>query len=172
MRKTTLAMALGLALSVGSTVTAVAQGTPQRREQTGEQRDPGRRGMRGGPDMMLLKGITLTDAQKTQLQALRTSDRESMKGSRDQFEKVMTEARAARQRGDTAQARKIMEPLRVQMEQEREQRVASIRNLLTADQRTQFDANVAEWKQRAAEHRKTGDARRPGAQHGHRDGGR
>ena len=52
-----------------------------------------------------------------------------------------------------------MAQLRTQMEQRREQQFAAIRTMLTADQRKQFDANVAEMKQRQA-------------QRGERDGGR
>lgn len=36
------------------------------------------------------------------------------------------------------------------MEQAREQHIAAVRNILTAEQRVQFDKNVAEMKQRQA----------------------
>src|SRR5437763_11221367 len=70
MRKTTMSMALGLALSLGAVGAASAQSTqqPQRQEQ-------GERGMRrGGPGGALLKGITLTADQKARLQELRKNE--------------------------------------------------------------------------------------------------
>jgi Spy/CpxP family protein refolding chaperone len=141
MRKTMMASALGLALSLGAVGVASAQATqqPQRQEQ-------GERGMRRrGPGGELLKGITLTADQKTRLQELRKQEKPN-----DQSRKAMEDIRAARQRGDTASARAQMQALRPQMEQARERQLASMRSILTADQQKQFDANVAEWKQKAA----------------------
>src|SRR5947209_2171997 len=139
MRKTMMATAVGLALSLGAAGVASAQSTqqPQRQEQ-------GERGMRrGGPGGELLKGITLTADQKTRLQDLRKSDKPN-----DQVKKAMEDARAARQRGDTAAARAQMQALR---QQQRERHIAAIRSILTAEQQKQFDANVATWKQHAAD---------------------
>ena len=52
---------------------------------------------------------------------------------------------------------------RAQMEQRFEQRIAAIRGILTADQRTQFDKNVAEMKAHRGQDRRfggrSGDAR-------------
>lgn len=147
MRKTMMATAFGLALSFGAVGVAAAQATqqPQRHEQ-------GERGMRRrGPGGELLKGITLTADQKAKLKDLRKAEKPN-----DEFKKAMENARAARQRGDTAAARAQMQALRPQMEQARERQVAAIRSILTPDQQKQFDANVATWKQRAAEHGKDG----------------
>src|SRR5947209_13704054 len=85
MRKTTMTMALGLALSLGAVGAASAQSAqqPQRQEQ-------GERGMRrGGPGGQLLKGITLTADQKARLHELRESDKPN-----PEFRKAMEEARA------------------------------------------------------------------------------
>ena len=103
-----------------------------------------------GPEGALLKGITLTDAQKTRLKALREEQRPEMQKSREQLGAVMKEARDARQRGDTVTARTKMEQVRAGMEKQRERQVASLRTILTADQQKQLDANVAEWRDRAA----------------------
>lgn len=141
MRKTMMATAFGLALSLGAVGVASAQATqqPQRQEH-------GERGMRRrGPGGELLKGITLTADQKARLQELRKQEKPN-----DQVRKAMEDARAARQRGDTASARAQMQALRPQMEQARGHQVAAMRSILTADQQKQFDANVAEWKQKAA----------------------
>lgn len=146
MRKTTMAMTLGLALSLGAVGVASAQATqqPQRSEQ-------GERGWGRGPGKGLLKGINLTDAQKAKLKEMRKSEKSN--ASNDQFRKAMADARAARQRGDTAAARAQMQALRPQMEQARERQVAAMRSILTPDQLKQFDANVAEMKQHAGQRR-------------------
>ena len=155
MRKTTMAMALGLALSLGTVGIASAQSTqqPQRVEHEG-------RGMRRGPGEGLLKGINLTADQKARLKTLRESERSNP--ANEQFRKAMADVRAARQRGDTAAARAQMQALRPQMEQQRERQVSGIRSILTPDQQKQFDANLAQWKQRASQRREGREAGRYG----------
>src|SRR5690349_20000535 len=66
MRRTTMAMTLGLALSLGAVGVASAQSTqqPQRVEYQG-------RWTRRGPGEGLLKGINLTADQKAKLKAMR-----------------------------------------------------------------------------------------------------
>jgi Spy/CpxP family protein refolding chaperone len=155
MRKTMMATAFGLALSLGAVGAASAQASqqPQRQEQ-------GERGMRRrGPGGELFKGITLTADQKARLKELRKDEKPN-----EQFKKAMEDARAARQRGDTAAARAQMQALRPQMEQAREKQLAAMRSILTADQQKQFDANIATWKQHAAERQ---NARRDGRGGGH-----
>src|SRR3954467_14162050 len=96
MRKTMMASALGLALSLSAVGVASAQATQQPQRQ-GE----GERGMRRrGPGGELIKGITLTADQKAKLKNLRKAEKPN-----DEFKKAMENARAARQRGDTAAAR-------------------------------------------------------------------
>lgn len=155
MRKTTMAMALGLALSLGTVGVASAQSTqqPQRVEHEG-------RGMRRGPGEGLLKGINLTADQKAKLKTMRESERSNP--GNEQFRKAMADARAARQRGDTAAARAQMQALRPQMEQRRDRQVAAIRSILTRDQQKQFDANLAQWKQHAGQRRDGREAGRDG----------
>jgi len=158
MRKTMTRMGLGLALVVGAAGAAAAQSTrPDTRPDSAQTKrgERGDRGMRGrglgGPNGALLKGITLTDAQKTKVQALRKEQRSEMEKNREQFSAVMKEARDARQRGDTVTARAKMEQVRAQMTEQRERQVASLRTILTAEQQKQLDANVAEWKERGRE---------------------
>lgn len=153
MRKTMTSMGLSLALIVGAASAVAAQSTRPdvRPDSTHRGRAGGERGMRGGGPGgagALLKGITLTDAQKTRIQALRKEQEPEMKKSREQFGAVMKEARDARQRGDTVTARAKMEQVRTQMNAQREHQVASLRAILTADQQKQLDANVAEMKHR------------------------
>ena len=159
MRKTMTRMGLGLALIVGAAGAAAAQGTrpdarpDSARRERGEWK--GERGMRrggpgGGREGALLRGITLTDAQKTRIQELRKAQEPEMKKSREQFGAVMKEARDARQRGDTATARAKMAQVRTAMDAQRERQIASLRTILTADQQKQLDANIATMKERAA----------------------
>jgi len=140
---------LGLALSLAGVAAAQQPTDSPRRDRGEEQRGPGGRFGRG--EGLLLKDITLTDAQKAQIKELRKSQHDKMDANREQMKKQWDEARAARQRGDTVAARSIMERNRQAMEQGRAQEVAAIRNILTADQRVQFDKNVAAMKQRQAE---------------------
>ena len=172
MRKTMTRMGLGLALIVGSATVAVAQNArPNARPDSAQRERGGRwggeRGMRrGGPggDGALLKGITLTDAQKTRIKALRKEQEPEMKKSREQFGAVMKEARDARQRGDTVTARAKMDQVRTGMGAQRTRQVASLRTVLTAEQQKQLDANVAEMKKRGDERGEKGGHRGHGGQ--------
>ena len=158
MGKTMTRMGLGLALIVGAAGAAAAQGTrpdarpdSARRERGEAKGERGERGMRrGGRDGALLRGITLTDAQKTRIQELRKSQQPEMQKTREQFGAVMKEARDARQRGDTATARAKMTQVKTAMDAQRDRQIASLRTILTADQQKQLDANIASFKERAA----------------------
>jgi len=150
MRKS-IFMGLGLALSLAGVAAAQQAGSDApRRDRGGQQGGPGGRFGQGGQGL-LLKDITLSDAQKAQLEQLRESQKANMQANHDAMKKQWEEARAARQRGDTAAARTIMERNRPAMEAARAQQIAAIRNILTADQRVQFDKNVADLKQREAQ---------------------
>ena len=144
MRKTTFALGLGLALSVGAAdLAAQQQARPDRaaRENSARaQRGPG----------ALLRGITLTDAQRAQLEAHREQQKAARQASRDSGQQAFDAARAARQRGDTAALRTLREQQRVQMTQARDREIAALRGILTAEQRVQFDRNVEAMKARAA----------------------
>ena len=149
MRRSIL-VGLGLALSVAGT--AVAQ-QPQdgQRSRRGSDRAGQMDGRRGAPDGLLLKDITLTEGQRTQIAQLRSAQRETMQANREKNKVQFDELRAARQRGDTAAVRVAIEARRVAMQQERERHIAAVRNLLTAEQRVQFDKNVAEMKTRVVQ---------------------
>jgi protein CpxP len=154
MRKSIL-MGLGLAASLASLAVA-QQPADSGRARHGDrgQAGPGKRGGpegafgRRGPGQELLKGISLTEAQKTQLKTLRESQRTAMESNREGAKQDFDAVRAARQKGDTATARALMTKMRTAMDQKRVQEIAAIRNILTADQRVAFDKNVAELKQR------------------------
>jgi len=144
--KRSLMIAAFAAVTAGSV--AVAQGGPP-------PGAPGRGpGGRGGPgmmmDRMLLKGITLTDAQQQKLQALRDADRQQMESQRDAQRADFDALRAAREKGDSAAVKQLMDAQRQKMDARRDAQVTAIRALLTSDQYAAFDANVAELKQREA----------------------
>ena len=176
MRNTMTSIGLGLALVIGAAGAAAAQSTRpdarpdsarRERAERGDKGDRGgERGMRrrgpGGPNGALLRGITLTDEQKTRLEALRKEQQPEVQKAREQFGAVMKEARDARQRGDTVTARAKMQEVRSAMAAQRERQIASLRTILTADQQKQLDANIAAHKERAAKGERHERGARPG----------
>ncbi len=142
MRKLSFIAALAVSLAGAEAVHAQAP-----RDSTAHRW--GGRGGRVGPGTMehaLLKNITLSDAQKSQLAQLQKSERSSMqadaKSGRADFDAI----RKARQSGDTVTANRLMQEQRARMEQRFTAHTAAVRAMLTPDQQTQLDANVAELK--------------------------
>ena len=148
MLTTALALALTVAASAGAQSTD--RGPSTERPRGGQQDSLGRRG-RGGPERMLLRGITLSSDQQTKLADLRRREREQFDANRPRRDGGPNgqngAARPRRERGDTTG----MAARRAEFEKRFEQRIAEVRNILTADQRVQFDKNVAEMKARRAE---------------------
>lgn len=144
MRK--LALFAAFAASLGGAAALHAQ-TPN---DTTHRSHEGRGGRFGrGPammDQMLLKGITLTDAQETQLETVRKSERASMQADSGTRRGDFDAMRKARQSGDTVTARKLMAEQRSRMDARLTAHSAAIRAILTPDQQKQLDANVAELK--------------------------
>ena len=150
MRK--LSFVAALAVSLAGAQALHAQGTQQPRD-TSAHRWGGRRGP-GGPGMMehaLFKNITLTDAQKSQLQQMQKSEGAAMKSDMAAGRADFDAMRKARQSGDTVTANKLMAEQRAKMEQRFTAHAAAVRAILTPDQQKQFDANVAEAKQHVAQ---------------------
>jgi Spy/CpxP family protein refolding chaperone len=125
---------LAAALCVGMTTIAAAQGTEPQGQ--GEMR----RG--GGMGGLLLKDITLTDAQKTQVKTIR-----------EKYAPQQLELRKAAQ----AVGGPPDEATRTKMMDLQNKQAAEIRAILTADQQTAFDKNLAELKERMAS-RKNGSS--------------
>lgn len=173
-RTNTIALALGLALSLAGTAGAQQQqqDRPGRPGRGGQFEGRGPRG--GGPGGMLLKGITLTDAQKAQLKALREQDRAQFDAQREQARTRLAEARALREKGDTAALRRLHEQSRTERQAQFDRQATAVRGILTPAQRTQFDANVAEAKQRMAQRDSAGfDGRgKRGGREGHEGHGK
>ncbi len=123
---------LAAALCVGMTSVAAAQGTEPPQQGQGEAR----RGDRMGG--LLLKDITLTDAQKDQIKTIRE------KYMPQQME-LRKQAQAVGGPPDEATRTKMMD---LQTKQ-----AAEIRAILTADQQAIFDKNLAAMKERMASRR-------------------
>ena len=126
---------LAIALCAGMTSVAAAQGQPEPKEGQGEMR----RG--GGMGGMLLKDITLTDAQKDQIKTIR-----------EKYVPKQLELRKAVQ----ATGAPPDEATRAKMTELQTQQSAEIRAILTADQQKTFDHNLHEMKERMDERRKGG----------------
>lgn len=149
MRKMMMVAALA---AVASATALHAQGNPPG---GGRRGGMGRGGM-GGPGMMegeLLKGITLNDAQKAKLEQIHEAERAKMQaeGGRGGGRAEADSMRAARERGDTATAQRLMAEQRAKMAVRLDTQITAIRGILTSDQLSQFDANVVEVKKRASE---------------------
>lgn len=128
----------------------------------------GKHGGRNGHGK-LMADLKLTDAQKNQIKAIHTKYEPQMKAMREQGKAQYGSMRDMRQKGDTSAA------ARAKFQQQREQFRAKsmtvrqaeerdIRAILTADQRTKWDAGQAQRKQRM-ESRMKGMKDR-GARHG------
>jgi len=124
---------LAFALCAGLTSVAAAQGPPEQQGQ-GEMRRGG-----GGMGGMLLKDITLTDAQKAQIKTIR-----------EKYLPQQMELRKAAQ----ATGGPPDEATRSKMMDLQEKQAAEIRAILTADQQKVFDANLKEMRDRMEARRK------------------
>ena len=116
---------------------------------------------RGG----LFRGIKLSAAEKAQIKQVHQKYSTEAKSLRESLRPAMQEARAARQRGDTAGVKAAWsktagdrEKLRALMDRER----AEIRTGLTAENQRLFDANAQQLEQRRAGMRKHGKGDRAG----------
>lgn len=147
MRKIALLVALTAALGAG-VAQAQTDGPPMGRG--GRGRGPGGPGRPGGAGI-LLRGITLTAAQKAFVDTLREHDRAAMEQSREQNQALFEQMRAARESGDTATANRLMREQRAKMDAQRDKQAAAIRAILTSEQQAQFDKNLAEMKEREAQ---------------------
>jgi Spy/CpxP family protein refolding chaperone len=147
-------MVLGLLVVAGIAGVAEAQAPQGNRDQRprGEGRrsdkDGGGRGMRG-----VLRGIDLSEAEKTSLEAVRQKYASQFQTIRQSMKPDVDAARAARQRGDTAAARAAFTRTadeRAQLAALTDRMHADLRAALAPAHRSQFDSNVAQMKERMA----------------------
>lgn len=137
-------VALGATLVFGLAATAGAQstqGTEPRRDRAAEQ---GRKGARmGGPGRAVLRGIELSATQREQVQAIQQRYRPQHEALRAK----VRDGRQAEQRPDSATRVARRTEMRTLIERQQ----TEIRAVLTPDQQTTFDANVAKLRERAAD---------------------
>lgn len=146
---------LAVLIAAGAASAAQAQAAQTDRDQRprGEGRRGGKdgvgaRGMRG-----VLRGIQLSESEKTALEAISQKYASQFQSIRESMRPDVEAARAAHQRGDTAAARAAF----ARMADERAQLVAltdrmhaDARAALAPEHRSQFDVNVARMKERMA----------------------
>lgn len=146
----TLAVAL---LTFGAAAVASAQqptSTPAPRAHG--RAGAGMRGFRHGGANPMLRGITLSDAEKANIASVNTQHAAQMKALREKYKPQHDAMRAARQRGDTAALRTLFEQSkgeRQEMQQLMQSERNDIRGALSADNQAKFDANAAAFKERA-----------------------
>jgi Spy/CpxP family protein refolding chaperone len=169
MRKTRV---IGFAIAAILTAGTIAQAqtaTPQPRQ----NRHAMGRGANGEGRGGLLRGVKLSDAEKARLKEIHAKYNTESKTLRESLRPAMQEARAARQKGDSAAVKAAWnrtagdrQKLQALMTRER----AEIRTALSAEHQTTFDANVTKLEQRRAAWEKNGKGGRGGraAFRGHR----
>ena len=134
-----------LALGLAGAGLAAEQGPGQ-----GEGFGRGRHG-RGGRDAM--RALNLTDDQKAQLKSMREQQREAMKPVREQQRALREQIRAALESGSPDAARigqlEIQaHQLRLKMKAEHEKAMAAFANVLTPEQKAQWEKLKQEREQR------------------------
>jgi len=155
-------LALGALMLVGAAGVAAAQSTPapQARPDSGLYRRGARaggefRGRKGGRDFAA--DLNLTDAQKTQIKAIRDKYKTQFQSLRTQQKPLIDAARAARQKGDTATFRSDMQKARELGQPLHTQEMNEIRNVLTPEQQAKFDARQNEMANRRGKWGKKGE---------------
>jgi len=149
----------GAMLLIGSATLASAQQPTHPHAARGKHAQ-GAHGMMGARG--LFKGITLSDAEKANLKAVRTKYASQQKALREQFKPQMQAARDARQRGDTAALKALWEKSAGQREQTKQLMLAERNELragLTPANQATFDANVAAMQKRVAAREQNGAKR-------------
>lgn len=156
-----------VAATAGAQSTAPANGQRIERSKSDSTRwkqrgAKGDRHQKMGPGRSALRGVKPTDAQKAQIKAIHEKYQPQFKSFRDAMKPAMDEAKAARQRGDTAGVRAAFaktQSTRDQAQALRAQETAEIRAILTPEQQKTFDTNVAQMKSRG-DHAKKGRGHR------------
>ncbi len=116
--------------------------------QKGRGMRPGAQGRRGAPGMDLLRGLNLTETQRTQVRAIHEKYQPQMKTIHERARTEFEGTREARQRGDTAAVKGALQRSRQNTESQaatlHEQMFREVRAVLTTEQRAKVDAQFAE----------------------------
>ena len=129
-------------------------------------------GRRGGERGGALRGLKLSDTEKAKVKAIHTKYATEGKTLRESMKPAMQEARALRQKGDTAGLRALWDKNKAgrdQIEALQVRQQAEIRTALTPENQKLFDANVQKQSERRAKWAKNGKIGKRG-QHGARGG--
>jgi Spy/CpxP family protein refolding chaperone len=172
MRKTRV-MALVVASLVSAASFAGAQ-APAAGPQGGRHAmGRGIEGRRGGVGGGALRGIKLSDAENAKLKEIHAKYVAEGKTLRESLKPAMQEAKALRQKGDTAGLRALWEKNkgRDQMQALQVRQQAEIRTALSPENQKLFDANVQAQQQRRAEWAKNGKSGKHGKHGGFRGRG-
>ena len=158
MRKTrVLALVVASLVSAASFAGAQAPGVMEK----GGRHAMGR-GMEGRRDHgrgAMLRGLKLSDAEKAKVKEIRSRQAAEAKAQREAMKPAMQEARALRQKGDTAGLRALWDKnkaSRDQMQALALRQQTEIRAALSAENQKQFDLNLQERATRRAEWKKDG----------------
>ena len=162
----TLALGALMVLGVAGVSAAQSPTTPKSRADSGYSRRSARpdgqlrRGPAGGREGRGFgRDLNLTDAQKTQMKAIRQKYQPQNQALRDRAKPFMEAARTARQKGDSVAFRSNMEKARQVMQSGQSvhtQENAEIRAILTPDQQAKFDAQQKASAERRANGGKSG----------------
>ena len=144
-----------IALAVASLVSAASFAGAQAPATQGArpERHAMKQGMRAGAraERGLFRGIKLSDAEKAKLKDIHAKYAAQAKTLREQMKPAMQEARAARQKGDTAAAKAVWARNKGSMDKLAELRKseqAEIRSALTPENQKLYDANVQQMAKR------------------------
>ena len=121
----------------------------------------GMEGRRGGERGGALRGIKLSDAEQAKVKAIHTKYAAEGKTLRESMKPAMQEARALRQKGDTAGLRALWDKNKAgrdQMQALQVRQQEELRTALSPENQKLFDANVQAQAKRHAERVKNGKA--------------
>jgi len=152
----------GAMLLLGSATLASAQQPTHPQGAKGRHARAAHGMMGAGGARGLFKGITLSDAEKANLKAVREKYATQQKALREQFKPQMQAAREARQKGDTAALRDLWQKSAGQREQAKQLMLAErndLRSALTPANQATFDTNVAALQKRIAAREQNGAKR-------------
>jgi Spy/CpxP family protein refolding chaperone len=108
--------------------------------------------------------VQLSTAEKSKLKEIHAGYRTQTQSLRESLKPAMQEARVARQKGDTAAMRTVLERTKGDREKLRslmDRQKADLRAALSPEHQKQFDANVKQASQGRGAHAKKGRGRHP-----------
>ena len=152
MNKFRLLAVIAGALASAATVATAQSATPS----------AARAGKASGAHKALFKNITLSPAEQARLTQVKGKYQPEQQSLRAQIKPAVQQARADRQKGDTAAARAVLAGTRNSRTQLRALRTnerTDVRSALTPEHQRQFDANVRQVAQQRANGSKKGKHR-------------